>query len=27
VNFSFSGLTTVMAILAILSGALIIVGR
>ena len=27
VNFSFSGLTTVMAILAIVSGALIILGR
>jgi hypothetical protein len=27
VNFSFSGLSTVMAILAILAGALIIVGR
>jgi len=26
-NFSFSGLSTVMAILAIVSGALIIVGR
>jgi hypothetical protein len=27
VNFSFSGLSTVMAILAIVAGALIIVGR
>jgi hypothetical protein len=27
VNFSFSGLSTVMAVLAIIAGALIIVGR